>query len=397
LIVAWNEPGASGDKDPWGGRQKIAAGARVDKLWRTLQEKFGGLSGGEPGSGSAGAYGAALIVVVAAVLWLASGFYVVNQGERAVVQRFGAKHEIVEAGLHWRWPFPIDRVDKVNVQKVYSVEVGYRTNPRAAGKTAIPKEALMLTTDGNILDIQCAVQYRIRNVEDYLFNVRDPDTILRQTLESVVREVIGRSAMEPVMKDGRATVDKQALASLNQIVGRYRAGIEVTNVELQRAQWPEQVKSAFDEVGKAQEEARRLRTDAENSATDTVARARADAARTLQEAEAYKASTIARAEGDARRFAAVATEYLKAPAVTRERLYIETMEQVFSRTTKIFVDQKAGNNVIYLPLDKLIAPHETNAAAPASSGTAGTEPETLGRSSVQERGRTEPRTRGVGQ
>ncbi len=399
--MAWNEPGKPGDKDPWGQRRKPGAGAPdIDRIVRTLQQKFGGLfrgGGGVGGGGRASGFGFGLIVVVAAVIWLLTGFYIVNQGEHGVVLRFGMKSEITQAGLRWHLPFPIESVEKVNVEKVSTIEIGYRSNPRTGGKSKVPKEALMLTEDENIIDIEFAVQYKIKDAAEYLFNVRDPEITIAQATESAVREVVGKSTLDFALTEGRDQVSRSSRELLQQILDRYNIGVHIVTVETQKAQPPDEVKPAFDDAVKAREDEQRLINEAEAYANDVIPRARGGAARLIQEAEGYKASVIARADGDARRFTQIANEYVKAPAVTRERLYIETMEQVLSSTTTIFIDQKAGNNLIYLPLDKLVPMGEAAGAAPyvpplteADAAGAG-----AARGGATGRGRADLRSRGA--
>ena len=370
--MAWNEPGKPGDKDPWGQRRKAGGDAPdIDRIVRNIQQKFAGLFGGLFGGGSGGGGGSArasgfgfgLILVVALVVWLVTGLYIVNQGEHGVVLRFGKKSEITQAGLRWHIPFPFESVEKVNVEKVSTIEIGYRSNPRTGGKSKVPKEALMLTEDENIIDIEFAVQYKIKDAAEYLFNVRDPEVTIAQATESAVREVVGKSTLDFALTEGRDQVSRNTRELLQQILDRYNSGVHVVTVETQKAQPPEEVKPAFDDAVKAREDEQRLKNEAEAYANDVIPRARGAAARLLQEAEGYKTSVIARADGDARRFSQIANEYVKAPAVTRERMYIETMEQVLSSTTTILIDQKAGNNLIYLPLDKLMPLGEPAAAA----------------------------------
>jgi modulator of FtsH protease HflK len=396
--VAWNEPGTPGDKDPWGSRRKNTQGSGFEQVWSNIQRKLGGLIGGDgPGMG-AGGLGAGLILGAIVVLWLASGFYIVNQGDHGVILRFGKKSELVELpGLHWRLPYPIERVEKVNLEKVFPIEIGYRSNPRSSGKTKMGKEALMLTQDENIIDVEFAIQYKIKNAYDFLFNLRDSEMTIRQATESAVREVVGKSTMDFVLTEGRGAVDQNIFDLLQKILDRYQSGIQITRVEMQRSQPPEEVKAAFDDAVKAREDEQRLKNEAEAYSNDVIPRARGAAARIEQEAEGYKQSSIARAAGDARRFTAIANEYVKAPAVTRERLYIETMEQVLSNTTKIFVDQKGGNNLIYLPLDKLMSSRDSAPAAEATAAPAGGEGESGAKGSIAPRGRTEQRGREVGQ
>ncbi|OGI52847.1 MAG: HflK protein [Candidatus Muproteobacteria bacterium RIFCSPHIGHO2_02_FULL_65_16] len=405
--MAWNEPGRSGEKDPWGGqRKKPGEGPPdLDQILRNLQEKlralFGGRKGDGPGGGGLGGLGASgfgigLIVLVALALWLLSGFYVINQGERGVILRFGKKTALTEAGLRWRLPFPIEQVEKVNVEKVYPLEIGYRSSPRTGDKSVVPKEALMLTEDENIIDIEFAVQYKIKDANDYLFNVHnpasDPEATIRQATESAVREAVGKSTLDFVLTEGRDQVNQNTRELLQQIMDRYRSGIHIVAVEMQRAQPPEEVKTAFDDAVKAREDEQRLKNEAEAYANDIIPRARGGAARMLQEAEGYKASVVARADGDARRFKAVAGEYVKAPGVTRERLYLETMEQVLSNSTTIYVDQKAGGNILYLPLDKLMRLPEP-AAGPETAQPASPESETGGAPAGAGRTRTDLRRR----
>lgn len=362
--MAWNEPGKPGDKDPWGQRRRPASGGPdIDRIVRNIQQKFSELFGGA-GGGRASGFGFGLIAVVALVIWLLTGFYIVNQGERGVVLRFGALGQITEAGLRWHLPFPIERVEKVNVEKISTIEIGYRSNPRG-GKSKVPKEALMLTEDENIIDIEFAVQYWISDAADYVFNVRDQEPTIGQATESAVREVVGRSTLDYVFEN-RKKVEDNVKELLQRILSSYKVGVQIHTVEMQRAQPPEEVKSAFDDAVKAREDRERLKNEAEAYANDVIPRARGAAARMLQEAEGYKVSVIARADGDARRFSQIANEYLKAPNVTRERLYLETMEQVLSNTTKVFLDQKGGNSLIYLPLDKIMPMGEALAAEPVA-------------------------------
>lgn len=368
--MAWNEPGKPGDKDPWGQRRKAGGEAPdIDRIVRNIQQKFAGLFGGLFGGGGGGGgarasgFGFGLILVVALIVWLVTGLYIVNQGEHGVVLRFGKKSEITQAGLRWHIPFPFESVEKVNVEKVSTIEIGYRSNPRTGGKSKVPKEALMLTEDENIIDIEFAVQYKIKDAAAYLFNVRDPEVTIAQATESAVREVVGKSTLDFALTEGRDQVSRNTRELLQQILDRYNSGVHVVTVETQKAQPPDEVKPAFDDAVKAREDEQRLKNEAEAYANDVIPRARGAAARLLQEAEGYKTSVIARADGDARRFSQIVNEYVKAPAVTRERMYIETMEQVLSSTTTILIDQKAGNNLIYLPLDKLMPLGEPAAAA----------------------------------
>lgn len=402
--MAWNEPGKSGDKDPWGQRKKSEGAPDLDQIVKNIQQKLSGLFGGRGGgggggmgSGKVGGFGLGLIAIVALFVWFATGFYVVNQGESGVVLRFGKKTELTEAGLRWHLPFPIEKVEKVNVEKVSTIEIGYRSNMRGGGKSKMPKEALMLTEDENIIDIEFAVQYKIKDARDYLFNIRDPETTIAQATESAVREVVGKSTLDFAMTEGRDQVAHNARELLQEILDKYKAGVQIVTVETQKAQPPDEVKPAFDDAVKAREDEQRLKNEAEAYANDVIPRARGGAARLLQEAEGYKASVIVRADGDARRFNQIAGEYAKAPAVTRDRLYIETMEQVFSHTTKIFVDQKAGNNLLYLPLDKLVPTREAaDTSVPEPPATDAEATAAAARNNgASGRGRTDLRKRGA--
>ncbi len=369
--MAWNVPGGNGDKDkdrdPWSQRRRGASGSPdLDQIIRNLQRRLSGIFGGGGGGGST--FGIGLILLVAAGLWLLSGFYVIQQGERGVVLRFGKFSEATVAGLHWHLPYPVESVEKVNVDKVSTIEIGYRSDSRG-GRRKVPREALMISGDENIIDIEFAVQYRIKDASAYLFNVRDPENTIGQATESAVREIVGQSTLDFALTEGRVSVSRDARKLLQEILDRYNTGIFIVTVETQKAQPPDEVKPAFDDAVKAREDEQRLKNEAEAYANDVVPRARGAAARLLQEAEAYKASVIARADGDARRFNQIYTEYAKAPAITRERLYIEAIEQVLSATTKVFIDQKSGNNLLYLPIDRLVGRESTEGPAPPPSSS----------------------------
>jgi membrane protease subunit HflK len=369
--MARNEPGGN-NRDPWGG----SGGGRdqgppdLDEVIRKLSDKLGGLLGGKGGGGgrtglSAGSSGIWLIVAIILIGWILSGIYIVDEGKRGVVLRFGGYVDTTLPGPHWRLPFPFESHDIVNVEERRAVEIGYRSGERAAHSR--PEEALMLTQDENIVDIRLAVQYQIGNPRDFLFNVAEPEATLRQVVESATRQIIGRSTMDFVLTEGRSEVVADIKALSQQILDRYGTGLAVTNVNLQDAQPPEEVQDAFADAIKAREDEQRLKNEAEAYANEVIPKARGQAARRLQESQAYKGQVIAKAEGDASRFEQLLPEYDKAPEVTRVRLYLETLEQVFSTTSKVLVDVPNGNNLLYLPLDKLINPREgsrDNAATP---------------------------------
>ncbi|MDH5181250.1 MAG: FtsH protease activity modulator HflK [Gammaproteobacteria bacterium] len=279
---------------------------------------------------------------MALVIWGLSGIYIVDEGRQGVVLQFGAFNEISEPGPHW-FPRFIQSVEVVNVEEVRSVNLGLRKD-----------EGLMLTQDENIVDIKFTVQYKVKNSRDFLFNVRDPDATLRQATESAMREIVGKNGMDFVIKDGRPEVGARTKALIQEILDGYSTGILITNLNLQDAQPPQQVQHAFDDAIKAREDKERLVNEAQAYSNDILPKARGKAARVDAEANAYREEVIARAQGEAERFTKVLTEYNKAPKVTRERLYLETMEAVLSRSNKVMVDVKKGNSMIYLPLDKIV-------------------------------------------
>lgn len=364
--MAWNEPDGPGDKDPWH-RRKGQGPPDLEQILKSIQNKLAGLFGGrKPGGGAQRGIGGGLIAAVLLLFWMLSGFYIVSEGERGVVLRFGKKVEVANPGLRWHLPFPIEEKMVVNVSRPTQLELGYRRNEKTLGTTKVPKEALMLTEDENIVDIEFAIRYVVKNPTDYLFNISDPDLTVGQAAESAVREVVGKSTLDFVITSGRKEVEQNTQEILQAMLDRYQSGIQIMAVEMQRALPPEEVRAAFDDAVKAREDEQRLKNEAQGYSNDVIPRGRGAAARVLQEAQGYKASVIARAEGDARRFNQIVSEYAKAPVVTRERLYIEAMEQIFSNTTKIFTDQKSGSNLLYLPLDKLVPqpPPAVNAQPP---------------------------------
>ncbi len=369
--MPWNQPGSGGDngQDPWGNKRGEQGPPDLDEVIRNLKKKFGGLfgrrsGGGGNGSGQSGGKGlpslpgkSSLMVVVVIIVggWLASGFYTVEQGENGVVLQLGKFKETTQAGLHWRFPTPIETVEVINVQKVNTVEVGYRANNRTRQATSVLREALMLTKDENIIDIHFAVQFDVKDPTRLLFNVSEPvSTVVRSATESAVRQIVGRNTMDFAITAGRAEIAQETKVLLQQILDRYETGLNIRAVEMQNAQPPSQVKDAFDDAVRAREDEERIKNEAEAYANDIIPRARGKGARITQEAEAYKASVVARAKGEASRFEQVLAEYQKAPEVTRDRLYLEAMEEVLANSSKLMIDQKGGNNVIYLPLDQLM-------------------------------------------
>lgn len=357
--MAWNDP-------QWG--KKNAGGPPdLDELWRKFNQRLNGLFGGKGADPSGKRRKGTLIfiVVLAVLVWIASGFYIVDAGRRGVVLRFGKFVEATMPGPRWHLPYPIEHAEIVNVEQVRTVEVGYRNNVRSK----MLRESLMLTDDENIIDVQFAVQYTLKDPEDYLFNNRDPQDTVLQVAETAIREVVGKSKMDFVLYEGREEVAVRAARLMQQILDRYRTGILISKVTMQNAQPPEQVQAAFDDAVKAGQDRERQINEGQAYANDVVPRARGMASRLLQEANGYKQRVMDNAEGDASRFKSIVTEYDKAPGVTRERLYLDAMQQIFSNTNKVFVDQKGGNNLLYLPLDKLIqqSTAQTPEAAPPSA------------------------------
>ena len=328
------------------------------KINRKIESLFGRSGGGVPKGGNdkpTGAFsnGIGLIVLVVVLIWIASGFYIVDASQRGVVLRFGKQVEITDAGPRWHFPYPIETVEVVSLSQVRTVEVGYRDNV----KNKMLKESLMLTDDENIIDIQFAVQYFLKDPAEFLFNNRMPDDreIVRQVAETAIREVVGRSKMDFVLYEGREQVAASTTKLIQDILDRYKSGIIVSKVTMQNAQPPEQVQAAFDDAVKAGQDRERQKNEGQAYANDVVPRAKGAAARLMQEADGYKQRVIANAEGDASRFKQILVEYEKAPQVTRERMYQDMKQQILTSTSKVIVDQKGGGgNLLYLPLDKLI-------------------------------------------
>ena len=340
----------------------------LDQMWRDFNQRLNRLFGQKNPGGDGGGYrpdmrGAGITAgVVAAIvvfIWLASGAFIVQEGQAGVVTTFGRLSHTTGAGFNWRWPYPFQAHETVNVSQVRTAEIGYRGSVRAKN----PKEALMLTDDENIIDIQFAVQYKLKDPVQWLFNNRDQDDTVRQVAETAIREVVGRSKMDFVLYEGREKVANDVHMLMQQIVDRYALGAQVTNVTMQGVQPPEQVQGAFDDAVKAGQDRARARNEGEAYANDVIPRARGSAFRLIQDAEAYRSMVTENATGNAARFSQVVAEYQKAPAVTRDRMYLDTMQQIFTSASKVMVDAKSGSNLLYLPLDKLIAQTASNDAA----------------------------------
>ena len=366
--MSWNQPGGgkNGNRDPWGERPGQQGPPDLDEVVKKLQAKltalFGGKSSGSGNNGKGGGsfgglglpgggVGLGVIAAIAFGLWFFAGIFIVDPAEEAVVLRFGKYHRTEPAGPHWA-PYFVDDVRTVNVQAIESEEIGFRAQDGSKG--LVPNEALMLTADENIVDLQFAVQYRVKDAADFLFQVRDPVDTMRQVIESAVREIVGRSKMDFVITEGRDVVAAEVERLAQEILDRYRAGLVVLSVNMQNAQPPAQVQDAFIDAIKAREDKDRIINEARAFRSDIVPKSRGEADAVRERSEAYRQRVIAQAEGESARFSQVLTEYLKAPAVTRERLYLETVETVMENASKVMVDVEGGNNLLYLPLDKII-------------------------------------------
>lgn len=344
----------------------------LDELWRDFNRKLGGLFGnvknggrGSPpagGNNSGGGgfqpdmknagIGAGLVLVVALLIWLGTGFFIVQEGQQAVITQFGKYHSTVGAGFNWRLPYPIQRHELIFVTQIRSVDVGRDVVIKATGL----RESAMLTEDENIVEIKFAVQYRLSDARAFLFESKNPADAVVQAAETAVREVVGKMKMDSALSDERDQIAPRVRALMQKILDRYKVGIEVVGINLQQGgvRPPEQVQAAFDDVLKAGQERERAKNEAQAYANDVIPRAVGTASRLKEEADAYKSRIVAQAQGDSQRFKSVLAEYQKAPQVTRDRMYIDAMQQIYSSVTKIMVDSKQGSNLLYLPLDKLI-------------------------------------------
>ncbi len=351
--MAWNEPGPG--RDPWNQGPKRGDGPPdLDEMLKRLKSRLGGGRGGNGGGKTGtplpgGLIG--LVVVALVMLWAASGFYVVDEQEQAVVLRFGQHVATTDAGLHWRMPWPIEAEEIVNV----------------TGVRATRDRATMLTQDENIVDLELTVQYRVSDVNAFVFNVADPDLTIRQVTKSSVREVVGQSRMDFILTEGREEIADRTKLLLQERMEEYGTGLFVTEVNLQQAQPPEPVQAAFADAIKAREDQQRLKNEAEAYANDRLPRARGAAARQVEEANAYREQVVAKAQGDASRFTQLLAEYREAPKVTRERLYLDAMGEVYGNNNKILIDVDKGSPLLYLPLDQLMR----------RSGSGGSSTETL--------------------
>jgi membrane protease subunit HflK len=361
----------------------------LDELWRDFNRKLGGLFGGgrrsggsRPGGGGNGSgrggfqppdlknagLGVGLVAVVALLIWLGTGFFIVQEGQQAVITQFGRYHSTVGAGFNWRLPYPVQRHELVVVTQIRSVDVGRDTIIKATGL----RDSAMLTEDENIVEIKFAVQYRLSDARAFLFESKDPAATVVQAAETAVREVVGKMKMDSALAEERDQIAPRVRKLMQTILDRYKVGIEVVGINLQQSgvRPPEQVQAAFDDVLKAGQERERAKNEAQAYANDVVPRAVGSASRLNEEAQAYKARIVAQAQGDAQRFRSVLTEYQKAPQVTRDRMYIDAMQQVFTNVSKVMIESRQGSNLLYLPLDRLMqagalpAPVEPGMAPP---------------------------------
>lgn len=368
----WGNRGNDGGKRPNQGPPDL------EELWRDFNRRLSGLfdkkGGGSNGGGDRPPLefnpkflgsGIGLLLALVAVVWLASGFYIVDASQRGLVLQFGKFKEATESGLRWRLPYPIQSHELVNISGVRTIEVGYR----GSEKNKVLKEALMLTDDENIINIQFAVQYILKDPVEYIFNNRNPDDSVMQVAETAIREIVGKSKMDFVLYEGREQIAVNASKLMQDILDRYKTGILISKVTMQNAQPPEQVQAAFDDAVKAGQDRERQKNEGQAYANDVIPKAQGTAARLQQEADGYRQRIIATAEGDASRFKQINTEYAKAPEVTRSRMYLETMQQIYANTSKVMVDTKGQGNLLYLPLDKLMQATGAVAASPAGVGS----------------------------
>ncbi|MEO5660159.1 MAG: FtsH protease activity modulator HflK [Polaromonas sp.] len=369
----------------------------LDELWRDFNRKLGGLFGGAKNGGKRGGFGGGnkgnggngdgfqpdmknagigigLIAAVVALIWLGTGFFIVQEGQQAVITQFGRYQSTVGAGFNWRLPYPIQRHEIVVVTQIRSVDVGRDTILKATGL----RDSAMLTEDENIVEIKFAVQYRLSDARAYLFESKDPASAVVQAAETAVREVVGKMKMDMALAEERDQIGPRVRVLMQTILDRYKVGVEIVAINLQQSgvRPPEQVQAAFDDVLKAGQERERAKNEAQAYANDVVPRAVGSASRLKEEADAYKARIIAQAQGDAQRFSSVLTEYQKAPQVTRDRMYTDAMQQVYSNVTKVMVDSRNGSNLLYLPIDKIMQMSSQGSAAadgsPLSSNSATT-------------------------
>lgn len=364
------------------GQQQAGQPPDLDELWRDLNRKLSGLFGGKPPRGPQGGnssqppemkgagIGVGVIAGIAVLIWLGTGFFIVQEGQQAVITQFGKYHSTVGAGFNWRLPYPVQNHELVYVSQIRSVDVGRDTIIKSTGL----RESAMLTEDENIVEIKFAVQYRLSDARAWLFESKNPDVAVVQAAETAVREVVGKMKMDTALAEERDQIAPRVRDLMQTILDRYKVGVEVVGINMQQGgvRPPEQVQAAFDDVLKAGQERERAKNEAQAYANDVIPRATGTAARLKEEAEAYRERIAAQAEGDAQRFSSLLAEYKKAPQVTRDRLYTETLQEVYSNVTKVLVDSRQGSNLLYLPLDKIL--HSSGAAPQAAQDAAARTP-----------------------
>jgi len=373
--MAWND---NDKQNPWGGNGQTPP--ELDAVIKDFKNKFDNFFGGKKSSGSKeggnipSAGGFKYIFILALLVWGLSGIYIIDPAEKGVVLRFGAFQEETSQGPHWHLPFPIETLNRINVEQIRTAEIGYRnvvSGSRRFGGN-VSSESLMLTKDENMIDAKFAVQYKINDVQAYLFNVANPDTTLRHVAESAIRQVVGKNTMDYILTEGRMDIADSIRQRSQELLDMYEIGLQITTVNMQDAQPPEQVQASFSDAVKAREDKQRLINEAQTYANDILPKSRGKAARMLEESKAYKSEVVSKSEGESSRFKQILTEYEKAPEVTRERLYRETMEVVLANTSKVVVDSKA-NSMMYLPIDKLISaqPSRTEVIIQEAQGQSG--------------------------
>lgn len=380
----------------------------LDELWRDFNRKLGGLFGGKGGrvpqrgsggngDGGGGGFqpdmksagiGLSLIAGVVLIVWAGSGVFIVQEGQQAVVTSFGRYSQTRDAGIQLRWPYPFQAHETVAVTQLRSAEVGRNTVAQSTGL----RDSSMLTQDENIVDIRFTVQYRLKDARAYLFENRNPEEAVVQAAETSVREIVGRSKVDQVLYEQRDAIAADLVKSIQTQLDRLNAGIVIANVNVQNVQVPEQVQAAFNDAVKATADRDRFKNEGQAYAADVIPKAQGTASRLKEEAEGYRSRVIAQAEGDAQRFRSVLTEYQKAPQVTRDRLYLETMQSVYGNVSKVMVDSRSGSNLLYLPLDKLMQQAGAPAAAPAAPTSVPT-PESTAPAAADSRSRDAARTR----
>ncbi|KVS43291.1 FtsH protease activity modulator HflK [Burkholderia ubonensis] len=367
------QPRANESKRPPGGDGE--GPPDLDEMWRNFNRRLSGLFGGKggngfrPDNGRAARVGVGIVIGVLVAVYAGSGLFVVPEGQTGVVLQMGRLTGTVEQGVHWRAPYPFATHEIVDTSQSRSVEVGRNNVVRLANV----KESAMLTRDADIVDVRFAVQYRIRSATDYLFRSVDPERSVTQAAQATVRAIVGTRSAADILNQDRDALRQQVSEAIQRDLDRYHTGLEVTSVTMQSVAAPEQTQAAYGEVAKARDEREAAKRAAQAYASDLLPKAQGDAAKLIDEAKAYADRVVTQAEGDAERFKQVYAQYSKAPAVIRERMYLETMQEIYSNSTKIFVGSKGGNNVLYLPLDKLVEQGRQNAAgaaAPAGASAA---------------------------